>query len=474
MKGIFLRVNSNKLIKNGIYYTVGGFLIQGINFFTIPIYTRLLSPEDYGIISVYNTWFSIISIFVILQTYGSISNARIKYEKKEFEEYISNILALSFFSFIIWMFIFYFLKNFFFRIIKLDEILIWLILIQSFFNIGITYKISILVETSKPKKRLLISFINLILNTLISIYLIKYIYTDTKYIGRIVGGIIPTILLGIYCFFCILKKSFPTYKKEHWKYCLGISIPLVFHGFSNLILSSSDRLMLEEFSGMKETGIYSFIYNIGMIINILWGSFNSAWVPWFYDRMKNNEIELMKNYAKYYFYFFTFLCSNFLLVSPEIIKLMSPIHYWSGLEILPWIVMSYYLVFCYSFPVNCEFYYEKTRYIAIGTTLAAILNILFNFYFIPKSGANGAALATFLAYIFLFVLHEFIVRKKINIRIIETKNYVIGNLYLLLICLFYNIFLNRLLWRYLYLVIFDCIVFIYLYKKLIKENKEIK
>ena len=80
--------------------------------------------------------------------------------------------------------------------------------------------------------------------------------------------------------------------------------------------------------------------------------------------------------------------------------------FWPGMDLIPIMVISVYMVFLYSFPVNFEFYHKKTSVIAAGTCGAAILNILFNFLLIPIWGIMGAALATMASYVLLFCFHQ--------------------------------------------------------------------
>lgn len=467
---MFAKLKNNKLIKDGLYYTLGGFFLQGINFITVPIFTRLLSPNDYGIISIYSTWMGIISIFVVLQTYGTIGNAKISYGNEEFDEYISNSIILSTITFLFWIIVFYVFKENISKFTGLKKTLVFLMLFQSFFNVGITYKVNLAIYFSKPKKKLLISFLSVILNIGLSIYLIKNITITDKYMGRILGGFIPTLLLGGYFFLEIVLEKKPTFKKSHWKYCLSISLPLIFHNLSHLALNSSDRIMLEKFIGMKATGIYSFTYNIGMIMSILWGALNSAWVPWFYENMKNNRKDIIKKYSKIYLYFFTFLCIVFLIMIPEFIKIMAPKHYWGGINIAPWIVLGSYFMFYYSFPVNYEFYYKKTNYIAIGTTFSALINIALNFYFIPRWGAMGASLTTFISYIFLFIFHEAIVRNVMKDKVINLKDYILGIVILGITLGIYYKFLENIIIRYTYIILIGLLAMYTILKKL-KTNK---
>ncbi len=74
-------------------------------------------------------------------------------------------------------------------------------------------------------------------------------------------------------------------------------------------------------------------------------------------------------------------------------------------------IKSYYFVFLYSLPANFEFYLKKTYYISLGTTAAALINIVLNVWFIPIFGYVAAAWTTLISYIFFFVFHLIIANR---------------------------------------------------------------
>ena len=88
-------MSSSSISKSVIWQLLGKILLQGIAFFTTPIFTRILTPEDYGYTALYASWVSIFTLIVGLQTYGSIANARIKYEEEDLDSYLSSIRTLS-------------------------------------------------------------------------------------------------------------------------------------------------------------------------------------------------------------------------------------------------------------------------------------------------------------------------------------------------------------------------------------------
>lgn len=103
---------------------------------------------------------------------------------------------------------------------------------------------------------------------------------------------------------------------------------------------------------------------------------------------------------------FLCLCIGFLFVSPEFIKIFADSNYWGGMNLIPLIVLAVFFTFLYSFAVNYELYYKRTKWIAVGTSASALSNIVLNAILIPKFELIGAAVATLLSYLLLFIFHQ--------------------------------------------------------------------
>lgn len=467
---MFKKIFSNNLIKNGAYYTLGTFILQGINFLTLPLYTRILTTRDFGITSLYTAWQAIVVIFLCLQTFSTIQNAKVTYDDDEYREYNSNIVILSFISFAIFsIFIMAFskkLSNF----SGLSINLIFLMLLHSFFSLGVTFKNTILRFDGKAEKQLFISIFYTILNVGLSIFFITSVPQVEKATGKILGAVVPSIILGGYFYLEIIFKKKPTFKKEHFIFCLTLGLPLILHNLSHIVLTSSDRMMIERFIGLEETGIYGFTYTIGTILSTAAGAFGSAWVPWYFQKLKSENHNEIKIYSKNYLDFFTLVTMGFIFISPEIVRFMGSSDYWIGKYFLPWIIFGCYFIFLYSFPVNYEFYVKKTNYIALGTSLSAIINLVLNFIFIPKYGSFGAALTTLASYFFLFIFHEIITRKKLNYKLFSPLQYSYRIIIITVSCFIYIKIVDIIILRYIIILILTIIFFTGAFK--ILKNKK--
>jgi O-antigen/teichoic acid export membrane protein len=392
-----------------IWQAAGKFILQGIGFFAAPFFTRVLTPSDYGQVAIYNTWVSLCSLFIGLQTYGSIANAKVKYNDAKMDAYLSSIMVISVISFIVILGGGIVANKFLAKVLSLQSDLVILLIIQSFASFCIAFYTSKLVQYKQSERSTLLSLLVSVSSTTLAIIFLLSI-SENRYIVKIYANAIPAIIIGFVILCLIFFKGKKVYDKTYWNFCLALTLPLILHDAGGLVLSQSDRVMLQKMSGETITGIYSFAYSVALVISILWMSFNTTWVPFYYEYKKNDQKTLLLLRAKNYITVFSILTMGFILLAPEVYRVMAPREYWPGISLIPLIALAYYFNFLYSFPANYEFYNAKTKLISIGTICAAVINIICNFVFIPLYAGVGAAIATLISFVFLFIFHEIIAR----------------------------------------------------------------
>jgi O-antigen/teichoic acid export membrane protein len=425
-----------------IWQIFGRFILQGISFFTIPIFTRLLTASDYGKVAVYTAWVSFFSLIVGLQTYGSIGNARIKYNDK-INSYLSCIITISITSFILILLIVVVFIRQLSYLLDLREDLVILLVVQSFASFCISFYTAKLVQYKQAVSNIVLSLAVSLSSTFLSMLFLVFSSSNVKYASKIYANAIPIIITGIIIICYIYIKGKKIYDRQYWKYCLFLTLPLIFHGTGGLILVQSDRILLQRFIGEEVAGIYSFAYNMAMVVQIIWGSFNTSWIPFYFDYKKNKRNKDIIFHSRNYVITFSIIVMGFILLSPEVYKIMAPQEYWQGIQLIPLIVSAYYLNFLYGFPANFEFFHEKTYLISIGTISAAVINIGLNIVFIPKYGGTGAAITTLISYVFLFTFHEIIARFIVKNFEYDFKIYLIGIIPVSIVIILFYFFQNN-------------------------------
>ena len=402
--------NFNSSVNTVAFFNIlGPVLLNGINFFTISIFTRLLGTDNYGLYTIYYTWVNTFTIIISLQVMGTIGVANVKLPEEKREQYYSSILSIVLIMFCIvsagcmlGMPL----------LVKYMGISRQMIILMLFHAVGMAFVNFATMRYTYEKKAHLtfsISMVVALFGIALSLILLKSdIFTKHMYYGRSYGAALPYIILGFVILVVFMGKGRTFYRKEYWAFCLPLCLPMVFHGLSQLALAQADKVMLKSMMNDSVTGIYSFTYTFANVTNIIYNAFNNTWVPFYYEDVKAGNLESIHKRSKNYIFIFTALSIGFVLLAPDVVKIFAGKDFWSGISMIPIFVIANYMIFLYSFPVNYEFYHQKSIHIAIGTTGAAVVNCILNFILIPRMGMSGAAYATVISYLALWIFHHLV------------------------------------------------------------------
>lgn len=394
--------NANRIIFLNILSTV---IIQGLVFITSPIFSRMLGTENYGVVSIYNTWTMIVTAVFSLQVGGTLQIARNQFPIEDQPKYQSSILTFGTVNYLILSLVTFLFINQISRLIKMESAMILVMLLHSYGQFCVGYVNSKYTYEFKANRNFVLSLVTSVCSIGLSIFLIYQIPAESNYWGRILGNAITYAMLAVVSWVLILPKGKVLFKWEYWKFALPLGLPLILHSLSGLILSQSDRVMLQHMSTASMVGIYSLAYSFSTVLNVIWNALNNSWVPFYFEYTRTGQIEEMKKRARNYLELFTVLSSGFVLLATEVYHLYADKSFWEGTILIPILAIGYYMVFLYSFPVNYEFFYKKNKFIAITTVAAALCNIVLNYFFIIYMGPLGAALATAIAHTFQFLFH---------------------------------------------------------------------
>ena len=452
------------VIKNGGLYIFGNLFNKAIAFMTVPIFTRILTTEEYGIVNTYSSWVSFMAVFVGMSMGQTIRNAFVDM-REELGKYISSIFTLGGLNFGLICVLYALVSNH----LDIPKPLVWLCLIESLSNFVINSLLMKYVMEEEAVKRTFLMVLPNLLGAILSVVLIQVLQEEKQY-GRILGTCISTSVFGIaiMAFYIIKYRSF--INKRLLVYVLPLSIPLVFHGIACNILGASDRTIITYFRGAAETGVYSLIYNLSMVANVVTSSAESVWIPKMTDSLLTKDYKKTNYEIMIYLYSVTFAFCGLLTIAPELVLILGGKEYMSGLRMIFPVVTSSFTMFLYSIYVNVEFFYKKTRIIAISTFISAGLNLVLNVIFVPKYGATAAAYTTLVSYLASFILHSVNARKLNH----EVASYVIlvpAVVVIFLAGVVTNCLAETILWRWTVMAICG-IVYIIVYKKCLfqKEN----
>lgn len=449
--------NKRNAVSAGVGYTVGNYLIKGLTFITIPIFSRLLSTSEYGLYNTFVTYEAILCIFINFAIHSSYRNARYRYrlanegarKGKDYYSYVSETVLFSLLSLIFWLILINMCNHIASRIFNLDTLSLNLLVIYSG-GVGLIncFNADVGLEYSY-KKFLAVSGFNAVGNIALSLLFVLKLFRDNKFLGYVLGTVIPIVIVSIYIIFYFLKRSKTSKNIKMLIWGIKYSLPIIPHGLSQVILNQFDRIMISRMVSSTATGIYSFAYNIYSIVAVTFMSLDNVWSPWFYEKMQAKQYQKIKKYSSIYIITMFIFSACIILICPEIIKILGSENYWNAMYCAIPIVAGGFFSFLYTIPASVEYYREKTNFIAIATSIAAVFNIILNYFFINHYGYVAAAYTTLVTY-FLYFLFHFFLAKKIEGRNLFSNKIILGcSMGIICIMFFANITIHLLVLRWL-------------------------
>lgn len=390
-------------------------LLQGIAFLSTPIFTRLLGPTQFGIYSLFNSWVQICTCFMGLGMASALGSGLYVFKERYFA-FRNSVLLVSTILGILEILLMVVLYPII--IVKISDFSILFVVI-----IGITSLAHYIVNFAQTafiyEKNAIPNFILSIflsaVSVAVSVILIYKVDIEIRYIGRIYGITITYCTTAVLVWVLLFLKKPIGFNKEFFKYGFTVGFPIIFHLLAQQLLGQADRIMMQAYGkSSSEIGIYSLFYTLSSVLLTVLTALNNSWCPFYYDDVSHKKWDELNKKSKNYIELFTILAIGFLLLSREVAYLMADKSYWDGIDILPILSFAMYFTFMYQFPVNFEFFYKKTKIIAMGTFGAGVVNVILNAIMIPIMGMYGAAIATALSYMALFLVHFYIVRHMKN------------------------------------------------------------
>ncbi len=467
------KVKSNGFFNHSKNYLIAEFFNKGIVFLTIPIFTYLLSPEDYGVISIYAAIISIFIVFMGLNFHTSVAR-RYHEDTNDFNAFLGFNITFLILLNIVLILIFFMLKEYLATFFAIDSHIFFIAIIVSSLGVFLQVELSYLQTSQQSKKYVTILVIRNILLTLGAIIWI-YLLEDNKYLGKIYSELVIMGIIFIFVIRDLLKTSKFKFDKEYIKYSLSYGVPLIPHTLSGLILLQADRIIINQISGSYETGLYSFAFNVGMIMSVFVTSFNNAWIPIFYKDLKENAYNKIQDTSNKYVKIIFIVTLVLILFSKEIVMIMADEKYYDALKIVPIIILGFTMVYLYTLYANYAFYRKKTGLISLFTFIAGIVNVGLNYLFIPEYGYIAAAWTTLFSYFVLFVLHYINVKYILKEKVIRLSNILIQlALLLLFIFIYFNtnieIYLLELVFRISLIILIAILFFRVEIIKVLKKN----
>ena len=342
-----------KTIGHAGIYSIGVLLNRSVSFIMLPIYTRYLTPENYGVLELLELTVDVVSIFTGLGILQGLFKFYYQFEKeKDKRHLISTIFIL--------VICFYFVSCAFgalfsdhvSRLIFNNSQFSNLVAI-SFLNLFLSFLIytplAYIRTIQKPVLFVIISSIKLILQLSLNILLLVHLKMGV--IGVLYSTTITSIILGGFLSGYTFRNVGIFYSKKLAKRLIKFGYPFVFSGMGAFVLTYADRFFLNYYGQLSTVGIFALGYKFGfLLMTFPIRPIYNIWMVQRFELIKQKNYEDAFNAFFFWFIVIVTACVLFIsIASRDVIKIMAHESYWEAYKIVPIILLAYLFQACTDF-----------------------------------------------------------------------------------------------------------------------------
>ena len=419
-------------LKATFWFVLCNVMQKGISMITTPIFTRLLSTEEFGKINTYMSWADIFYIIISLSVWRAMLNLYKNYEDRK--KVFSVTIGLSLVIFCFWIIIFFIIAICFSIKLRMILIVLSLMFFSLSYNVFLTWTVSMQYDY-QYKDLVIMTIIYSGVSSIGGALLVAFIGRTA--IIKLLPQVICCIAISIYIIVRNMKTNSLWYDGNIWRFSLSFSLPLIPHYLSEVVLNSTDRIMIDKMCGPSDVAIYSIAYAVGSLSLVITGAINSTFAPYQYQKINQGDYKTLAKNTNIIISFVAICVCFLMMFGKEIVIIFGGLKYLDSIVLIIPICLGVFFNYVFQIFARVQEYYEQKNTIVIASVSCAVLNVFLNYYFIKKYGYQCAAYTTFVCYLLFCIFHYFFYRyvcKKNNIgKIYDVKTLCIISLLLMII-----------------------------------------
>lgn len=432
-------------MKNTAIFAVGSIATKLISFFLVPLYTNVLSAEQYGTADLVHTICMVLAPVVVLNIGESVMRFALD-KDADHDEIMTIALVLFVGSLIVGLAIIPMARC----VESISEYAIYIY----FFTVTMAGSQIFLCYLRGKEQLLEYSVGNIIQTAGIAGFNILYLVVLRQGLhGYFKAYIAAAIIAMLYAF--LVGNVFDVLRHLRFNFSLAkemvkYSVVLIPNTFMWWIINSSDRVLVASLIGSAANGVYAVSYKIPSVVSVIAGIFNQAWG---YSAIHEDESEDKDRYSNIVYKGLVAVSVTsgiaLLLIMKPLMSVYVEASYYEAWRYTPFLIIGNVFMTTGTFLASWYTVNKDSKGYLLSATCGAIVNIVLNLVLIPIFGIAGSALATCVSYIVVFVYRVRDTKKYITIEVINRK-YVFA--YMLLFLSGVTLFIDGLLGELLILV----------------------
>ena len=411
--------------KAAAWFTVCCAVQRGMQFVAMPVLTRIMPVQEYGVYTAFLSWANLISVFTSLGIYGNVfQKAMIRYGKQR-KEYISSVQWLTAACTVFVILIIYMSRA---GVPELQGSYLWLMSVYLFFFPAIQYWYQI--QRFEFKYKALAGVTLAVTMTGILLGIFWAMHSEKKGLAVIAAAVFSQSVAGFVFFVKIAFEGKVFYQKEYWNWSLKLALPLIPASLSEILLGHADRIMIRYLCGASLSAVYTTVYQLSMLVTVIRMGINGSYIPWLYHALQKKKYESIQRMIKFIIFIYGSLTVFAMLLGQELMKAAAPELYQEAAADLPAIMLGCFFVSLYYLFEQIELFYEKVMFSTVTSVMGAVVNIILNLIFITRTSYLAAGYTTMASYAVMAVLHagyiKYLGRKQIEITDFFDFRYILS------------------------------------------------
>ena len=412
-------------VKAVFWFLVCNVILKGIGFISVPLFAEILPESEYGILSLYMSYQTIIVSLCTWEIHnGAYQKGLYIYKDNERQFTAASQAFLWILTTGIFIILFV-LQNPVKSITGYTDESLLAIYVYIMLLPGFSFWMTRKRNEYRYKPVVIISILESFLIFIIPFFAVYFIdaTADVKYVSAL---LIECLMNLFFIGYGISPKLIKDRVKvrEIWRFLVRFQLPLLPHAFSYYILTQADRIMIGKMEGEVKTAYYSIAYNVAASVAIVQAALNQAILPWTYKKLENKGYYRIKEISLVVLLLLGGVMTIFGLIAPDLLRILFSESYYNAVWCIPPIVMSLFFNEIYCLFVNILSYYEKTYYITYASAICGGVNIVFNYLGIQYFGYTACAYTTFVCYILMAILCYFFTKK-----VCKSKKIAVNDIY---------------------------------------------
>lgn len=412
---------------SGLWYTLSSFLTKSLGFITIPLFTRIMTPDEFGSFSAYAAFQTIMIAVFGLESFLTLNRARFDFGELDLMKYQFSVLVLSLSLTTAAMVLFLLFPGYLTAVTGLEEQYLLMMFVYLLFNPA--FSMFQMWQRVRYRYRLqtLLSFSLSILSAALSVAFV--ITWPDVLTGRIVGQYGSFVVAGLILFAYYAFKA-RSVRLAYWCYCLRLAIPLVIATIGTQGLLVGSRIVVQALGDSTGAAIIGLATTVASIATVLIASVSNAWSPWLMDCLHRDLYQQARSTFAVLFTFSGLLAVGVALLAPEIIMVLGGVSYTDSVKLVPIFMVSCVLALVTSQYVFIHTFHGHVFYCGLLTLGVAALNFVACWLMTPMYGYGAVGYVNVVAYGFLYLAHIGLL-KYLGIRdFMPTKYIFVGTLLL--------------------------------------------